>query len=175
MCKWWCHNHKTWTWDNWKHMRDMVRWVMSFMLFPRSERIYVWRTPKESYNPECLVPTVKHGAGSVMNWAAISWCSILLVALLPFMAELLQGSMWTGWLIRCIPWSRRYFWTKIQFSKTTVPPSTQLELFNHGLKSMKVNFSIFSGQHNHKIWTLLNHYGQLWRLQWGTDSHLQHL
>jgi hypothetical protein len=38
-----------------------------------------------------------------------------------------------------------------QFSKTTMPPFLQLELFSHGLKSMKVNFSIFPGQHNHQI------------------------
>jgi hypothetical protein len=31
----------------------------SFMLFPTSGRVYVWKTPKEAYNPECLVPTVK--------------------------------------------------------------------------------------------------------------------
>jgi hypothetical protein len=31
--------------------------------------------PKEAYNPECLVPTVKQGGGSVMIWAAISWYS----------------------------------------------------------------------------------------------------
>jgi hypothetical protein len=30
-------------------------------------------------------------------------------------------------------------------------PFTQLELFNHGLKSMKVNFNTFPGQHNHQI------------------------
>jgi hypothetical protein len=30
-------------------------------------------------------------------------------------------------------------------------PFTQQELFSHGLKSMKVNFSIFPGQHNHQI------------------------
>jgi hypothetical protein len=55
---------------------------MSFTLFPMSGRVYVWRTPKEAYNPECLVPTVKHGGGSVMVWAAISWYNILL----PFIA-----------------------------------------------------------------------------------------
>jgi hypothetical protein len=38
------------------------------------------------------------------------------------MAELLQGSMWTGWVIRCIPWSRHYFQTTMLLSKTTVPP-----------------------------------------------------
>jgi hypothetical protein len=46
---------------------------------PTSGRVYVWRTPKEAYNPECLVPTGKHGGGSMMVWAAISWYSILLV------------------------------------------------------------------------------------------------
>jgi hypothetical protein len=33
----------------------------SFMLLPTSGRVYIWRTPKEPYNPECLVPTVNHG------------------------------------------------------------------------------------------------------------------
>jgi len=32
---------------------------------------------KEAYNPECLVPTVKHGVRSVIIWEAVS--SILLV------------------------------------------------------------------------------------------------
>jgi hypothetical protein len=80
----------------------------SFMLFPTSRRVYVWRTPKEAYNLECLVPTMKHGGGCVMVWAAISWYNILLVPLLPFVAELLQRSKWTSWVIRCIPWSRRF-------------------------------------------------------------------
>jgi hypothetical protein len=35
-------------------------------------------------------------------------------------------------------------------------------LFSHGLKSMKVNFNIFPGQHNHQIWTSLNHSDQFW-------------
>jgi hypothetical protein len=68
----------------------------SFTLFPTSIRKKLLLDKfKEAYNPECLVPTVKHERGSVMVWAAISWYSILLVPLLPFMAILLQGSMWT--------------------------------------------------------------------------------
>jgi hypothetical protein len=35
------------------------------MLFPAPGRIYVCRTPKEAYNPECLLPTVENGGGSV--------------------------------------------------------------------------------------------------------------
>jgi hypothetical protein len=38
-----------------------------------------------------------------------------------------------------------------QFSKSIMRPFTQLELFTHGLKSMKVNFNIIPGQHSHKV------------------------
>jgi hypothetical protein len=65
--KLWCHDHKTWTSDNWKHAHDIAT------LFHTSGRVYVWRTPKEVYNMECLVPTVKHEGGCVMVWVAISW------------------------------------------------------------------------------------------------------
>ena len=39
-------------------------------LFPASGQ-----TPKEAYNNELLVTSVKHGGGSVVIWAAISWYS----------------------------------------------------------------------------------------------------
>jgi hypothetical protein len=76
----------------------MVRLVVLHAVIT-SGRIYVWRTSeetsketsKETYKPECLV-----GRSSVMVWVAMSWYSILLVLLLPFAAELLQGSMWAG-------------------------------------------------------------------------------
>jgi hypothetical protein len=48
----------------------------SFTLFPTSETVYVWRIPKEAYNPGYLVPIVKHGEGSVMVWTVISWWSV---------------------------------------------------------------------------------------------------
>jgi hypothetical protein len=63
----------------------------------------------------------------------------------------------------------------VNFFKTTRLPSTHLELFSQGLKSIKVNSNVFPDQPNHQIWTSLNHSGQLWRVEWGTDSHLQHL
>ena len=68
--KGWWDDHKTWSPDDWKY----VIWSdeSSVTLFQASGRVYVWKTPKEAYNPECLVPTVKHGATSVMIWAAIS-------------------------------------------------------------------------------------------------------
>jgi hypothetical protein len=62
------------------------------MLFLASGRVYLCRTFKEAYNAECMVPKLKQGAGPVMV-LAISWYSILLVPLLPFTAELLQGQV----------------------------------------------------------------------------------
>jgi hypothetical protein len=45
MRKWRCHDHEIWTWSD----------ESSFTLFPASGRVYIWRTPKEACNPECLV------------------------------------------------------------------------------------------------------------------------
>jgi hypothetical protein len=166
----WCHNHQT-------TGNARVIWSdeSSFMLFPMSGRVYVWRTPTEAYNPECLISTVNHEGCPMIVWAAISWYSNLLVPYLSFMAELLQGSRWTGWLIRCIPWSRRYFRTTMQFSKTTIPHSHSWNCSVNSFKSMKVNSNIFPGQNNCQIWTSLNHSAQFWRTEWATNSHVHHL
>jgi hypothetical protein len=43
--------------------------VSSFTLIPTSVQVYVLRRPKEAYNPEGMVPTVKNGGGSVIIWA----------------------------------------------------------------------------------------------------------
>ena len=69
----WCNDHKTWMSDDWKY----VIWSgeSSFMLFPTSGQVYVWRMRKVASNLECLVPTVKHGFGSTMIRGAISWYS----------------------------------------------------------------------------------------------------
>jgi hypothetical protein len=43
----------------------------SFTLFPTSGRVYVWRTPKEAYDPECRVTRVKREGDSVIVRAEI--------------------------------------------------------------------------------------------------------
>jgi len=65
--------HKTWTAYDLKN----VIWSdeSSLTLFPTSGRVYVWRTAKEAYTPEFLVPTAKYGAGSATVWVAIFWCT----------------------------------------------------------------------------------------------------
>ena len=42
------------------------------MLITTLGQIYVWTSPKEAYNPECLVPAVIDGNRCVIIWAAMS-------------------------------------------------------------------------------------------------------
>ncbi|GFY11132.1 transposable element Tcb1 transposase [Trichonephila clavipes] len=67
----WCRTHRQWTPQQWQQ----VIWSdeLTFTLYQTTGRVYVWRTPKEAFAPECIVPTVKHGGGSFMVWGAISW------------------------------------------------------------------------------------------------------
>jgi hypothetical protein len=143
----------------------------SITLFSTSGRVYV-------ENTQGSLQSGTSGSNSETRGRFCNGLSsniMVLVPLLPFMAELLQGSTWTGWEITCILWSRRYFRETMQFPKTTMLPFSQLQLFSRGIKSVKTNCNIFSDQHNHQIWTPLNHSGQFWRPEWGTHSHLQHL
>lgn len=43
-----------------------------FQVFGSSRRVYVRRQKNEKMLPACLVPTVKHGGGSVMVWGCFS-------------------------------------------------------------------------------------------------------
>jgi transposase len=47
-----------------------------FTLFRSDGRIRVWRLPKEKYDVDCVVPTVKHGGGGVMVWGCFTWESL---------------------------------------------------------------------------------------------------
>jgi len=53
------------------------------------------------------------------------------------------------------------FLTMMQFFKMTIRPYTQPEVFILGLKSVKMHFNIFSGQHNRQTEISSNHCGQL--------------
>ncbi|GFW72113.1 transposable element Tc1 transposase [Trichonephila clavipes] len=61
----WCRTHRQWTPQQWQQ----VIWSdeSTFTLFQTTGRVYVWRTPKEAFAPECIVLTFKHGGGSLMT------------------------------------------------------------------------------------------------------------
>lgn len=62
----WAKAHKNWTYNEWKN----VLWSdeSKFELFAGNRRQYVRRMVGERAIDACIVPTVKHGGGSVMVW-----------------------------------------------------------------------------------------------------------
>ena len=54
--------------------REIVIWSdeSKFKLFGSDGIVMVWRTPKEEYDPHCIVPTVKHGDDSVTVWSCFA-------------------------------------------------------------------------------------------------------
>ena len=67
-----------------KFARDMLKKLIGFWetviwsdepkfnLFGSDGKVMVWCTPKEEYDSHCIVPTVKHGDGSVTIWSCFT-------------------------------------------------------------------------------------------------------
>jgi thiol:disulfide interchange protein len=105
-CKQGCHDHKTSMSDNWKCMHYRVKWdiLHSVPCFTKSLHLENTQGSLQSGMPGFHSETWgKFSDGLGVNVMA---CCL---PLLPFMAELLQGSRWTGSVIRCIPSFRHYF------------------------------------------------------------------
>lgn len=66
----WARLHENWTVSDW----EKVLWSdeSKFDLFGTKRRIYVRRQPGERFRNECLVPTVKHGGGSILVWGCFA-------------------------------------------------------------------------------------------------------
>lgn len=66
----WARNHKDWTAEDFKR----VLWSdeSKFEVFGTKRRIFVRRSAEQKMLPDCIVPTVKHGGGSVMVWGCFS-------------------------------------------------------------------------------------------------------
>jgi hypothetical protein len=101
--------------------------------------------PREAYNPECLFPTVKLVGGCVVIWAAISCYSAGSIITLngeitaSDYVDILGNQVYQ--MVQMFPNSDAVF-------QGTVHSCTQPEVFSFGLRSMKMHFNIFPGQHD---------------------------
>ncbi|CAG9565363.1 unnamed protein product [Danaus chrysippus] len=66
----WALKHRDWSVEDWSN----VLWSdeSNFEVFGTPGVTYVRRRVGEEYNPECVVPTVKHGGGSIMIWGCMA-------------------------------------------------------------------------------------------------------
>jgi hypothetical protein len=147
-------------------MHDMFRWIIPHLEeFTFGDHL-IWNTSSNSEK--------QHNEGSVMVWAVISWYSLS-----PITVVLFTQNYWNGVHGQLGNQVHPKIWMLFLNNRAVLKDNnvqfTQMGLFSHGLKSMKLNFNIFPGQHNHHSWTSLNYSGKFFRPDWGTDSHLQHL
>ena len=70
----WARTHKTWTPVHWKKV--MFTDEKKFELFGNSLRQYVRRRRGERYKSDCVLPTVKHGGGSLQVWGSFIYSGV---------------------------------------------------------------------------------------------------
>jgi len=95
---------------------------------------------KEAYNPECLVPTIVHGSGSVMIWVASSWYSAVPIITL-------NGRITASDYIDILgnqmhPVVQMLYPNNDAVFQDDSSPIHTAKVFSLGLRSMKINFSV---------------------------------
>jgi len=151
---WWSQNLEP---DDWKYV--MWSHESSFTLFPTWGRVEVWRTPTVAHNSECLVPAAIYGGGSVTIWTAIWWYSAGPVSTLN--GRIAAGDC-VGSLGNQVPPMVQILLPNndANFQKMTFRPYTQPDVFSLGLRSKKMHFNTFPGQHNRRTSISSKHCGQ---------------
>lgn len=66
----WAKDHEHWNINQWSKV--LFTDESKFDLFSSKRRVFVRRLPGERMNQGCVVPTVKHGGGSVLVWGSFA-------------------------------------------------------------------------------------------------------
>jgi hypothetical protein len=67
----WAKAHADWTSEMWR--RVIFSDESPFQVFQDGGKIYVRRQPGERFSEECILPTVKHGGGSIQVWGCFNY------------------------------------------------------------------------------------------------------
>ena len=100
---------------------------------------------KEAYNPECLVPTVIHGNGSVMIWAATS--SYSAVRIITLNGRITASDYMDILGNQMHPVVQMFYPNNDAIFQDDSSPIHTAKVFSLGLRSMKINLIVFPGQH----------------------------
>jgi hypothetical protein len=109
--------HQTTGYASYGQMRRVI--LHAVLYIGRSLRLEIIQGTLQSWMPSSNNETRERFCD---GWAAISWYFVGPITTL--YGRITAGSTWTGWVIMCLPWSRHYFWTTIQFSNMIMPPFT---------------------------------------------------
>jgi hypothetical protein len=151
----WRHEHKAWISDNWKRLRD-VSWVVIYAVpyIRKSLRLENAQGSLQSGMPGSNSETrgrfcddlrsnivVLHSVGPIITFH-------VLITARKYVDK--SGNRVHSMIYTLFPSKN-----DAVFQDDSAPIHTDGTIL-HGLKWMKVNFSIFSGQHNRQIWTSLS-------------------
>ena len=101
--------------------------------------MHVWRQPRELYNPECFVPTVK-GSGSSVMWGAFSWHDLDAVVPLEGMVNANHDLMVLSDHLH--PVFQHFFPARRDVFQDDIAPSAEQVWLPNGLMSMTLMLSI---------------------------------
>jgi hypothetical protein len=133
-----CNDYKIWKSDNCKYV--VCGQISCSSSCSQCQAGFMFgEHPRKPYNPECLVPSVKHGDGSVIIWAAISWYSAGQITASDYVDIL--GTHMHLMVQTLFPNNNAIF-------QEDICPYTQTHVFCLGFRNMKMHFNIFLGQHN---------------------------
>jgi hypothetical protein len=168
--KGWCDGHKIRTSDDWKYI---IGSYVALHVIPNIRPVYIWRTPKEIFNPECLIPTVKHWGGTVIILAAISFYSA--GPIITLHGRITASDYVDISRYHLHPKIQIFSLTLMQFFKMTIRQYTLPEVYSLSLKSMTIHFYNFPGQHIRQAYISSTHCGQFQIIRWEEDFLLLHL
>ncbi len=117
----------------------------------------VWRRKGEEYKEKCMVPTVKHGGGSVLMWGCMSAAG---VRELHFIDGIMNSQMYCSLLKEKMLPSLRALGRRALFQHDNDPKHTSKATVGF-LKKNRVK--VIQCQVCLLIWTQSNTYGEFWR------------
>lgn len=135
-------DHINWTPAQW----DRVLWSdeSKFEIFGTKRRVYVRRGKDERTKMDCIIPTVKHGGGSVMVWGAM--CSSGVLPLVKIHGIMLKEHYHTILSRKALPGGKQLLGPGLCFQQDNDPKHTAVinkkYLDNQEKKGKMVNLPI---------------------------------